>query len=271
MIVKKFKYRNWIDQLLSQGKNCFTLEDFSQNFEIKNLKTRKKIINRLIKSKQIVSVYKGFYIILTPEYRSKEMIPPFLFIDQLMKFLNREYYVGLLNAASIYGSAHYQPQEFFVITEYPKLRTTIKNGIKINYISKKSIPNLFIEKHKTQSGYINVSNPELTSVDLIQYEELIGGLNRAVNVILDLINDWKIENLNSQFIRSFKVSTIQRLGFLVDKIIMNKNISDILYNLSKSEKLRFQKIPLKYTNSIKDCEYDEKWKILINTKIILDS
>jgi hypothetical protein len=49
-----------------------------------------------------------------------------------MKYLGREYYVGLLNAAALHGSAHQQPQEFTVITNTSNLRNTLKKGIKIN-------------------------------------------------------------------------------------------------------------------------------------------
>ncbi|NGM73129.1 hypothetical protein G5B32_07720 [Sphingobacterium sp. SGL-16] len=67
-----------------------------------------------------------------------------------MKFLERPYYAGLLNAASFHGAAHQQPQEFFVFTNFPTLRPTSKKGIKINYISKsKSLPHsLRKEKRK---------------------------------------------------------------------------------------------------------------------------
>jgi hypothetical protein len=61
-----------------------------------------------------------------------------------MKFLKRPYYVGLLNAAAFYGAAHQQPQEYFVFTNFPPLRPTSKRGIKINYISKREVPALFL-------------------------------------------------------------------------------------------------------------------------------
>ncbi|MFT4155529.1 type IV toxin-antitoxin system AbiEi family antitoxin domain-containing protein, partial [Parafilimonas sp.] len=138
-------------------------------------------MDRLSEKEKIVSVFKGYYVIVSPQYFSKGILPFALFIDGLMKFLERKYYVGLLNAAALHGAAHQQPQEYFVVTEYPVLRPTNKKGIKINYISTRQLPPAtLIEKKKTETGYINVSNPVLTAIDLVNYEKRIGGLSRAV-------------------------------------------------------------------------------------------
>jgi hypothetical protein len=95
-----------------------------------------------------------------------------MFLDGLMKFLQRHHYVGLLNAAALHGASHQQPQEYFVLTGYPVLRSTNKKGVKINYISTRLFPpGILLEKRKTETGYINVSNPILTGLDLVNFEK----------------------------------------------------------------------------------------------------
>ncbi|MET0637788.1 MAG: type IV toxin-antitoxin system AbiEi family antitoxin [Chitinophagaceae bacterium] len=54
-----------------------------------------------------------------------------------MNSLNKKYYVGLLSAAALYGAAHQQPMEFFVITEKPALRNIKSKKLKINFYVKK--------------------------------------------------------------------------------------------------------------------------------------
>ena len=80
----------------------------------------------------------GFYVIVSPEYGFKGVVPPTEYIDQLMKYLGREYYVGLLNAAAFQGAAYQQPQIFSVIVNTDNLRGKVKKGVKINFIAKKT-------------------------------------------------------------------------------------------------------------------------------------
>jgi len=54
-----------------------------------------------------------------------------------MKFLNRPYYVSTLSAAALFCAAHQAPQEFFVITGYPVMRSTAKKGIKIRALDQR--------------------------------------------------------------------------------------------------------------------------------------
>ena len=55
-----------------------------------------------------------------------------------MKYLEKDYYVGLLNAAAYYGAAHQQPQTYSIITKSPALRSINTVNQKINLYIKKS-------------------------------------------------------------------------------------------------------------------------------------
>ncbi|MEF8985500.1 MAG: type IV toxin-antitoxin system AbiEi family antitoxin [Bacteroidales bacterium] len=68
---------------------------------------------------------------MPPEYSSRGVLPPVLFIHQLMQYIGKSYYIGLLSAAALHGAAHQQPQEFFVVTS-SKQAPTKKKGLKIN-------------------------------------------------------------------------------------------------------------------------------------------
>ena len=100
---------------------------------------RRSALKRLSKKGKIVSIHKGFYLIISAPYANRGILPPALFMDSLMNFLKRPYYVGLLSAAALYGAAHQQPQEYFVVTDFPVLRPAHKKGLKVNFISKKNI------------------------------------------------------------------------------------------------------------------------------------
>jgi len=75
---------------------------------------------------EIAQIRQGFYVIIPPEYSKQGIIPPYLYIDDLMKSLDKPYYVGLLSAAALYGAAHQQPTGYTVITQSPAPRSIDK-------------------------------------------------------------------------------------------------------------------------------------------------
>lgn len=261
---------NWIEKQQSKGRMSFALEELRNDFKNDTETALKQLLERLVTNKKIVSIFKGYYVIVPPQYSAKGILPPTLFIDGLMKHLKRNYYIGLLNAGALHGAGHQQPQEYFVITEYPVLRPTNKRGIKINYISTKQLPpETLLEKKKTETGYINVSNPILTAVDLINYEKRIGGLNRAVTVINELLENVKQKDITHELVAYANATTLQRFGFILEEILSKQNLADKLFSLCKKTDIKFYQIPLKASGVFRQTQQpkNEKWKIIINTDI----
>lgn len=198
------------------------------------------------------------------------MLPPALFIDGLMKYLKRPYYVGLLNAAAYHGAAHQQPQEFFVITTLPALRPTVRHGIKINYISKKLINDELIENRKVETGYLRISSPALTATDLVQFERRCGGLNRVATVLNELTEAIKPEMFSPLLINEASTYCIQRLGYLLDQHVNRKDLATALYEESQKAGLQFYRVQLKASAPDKGFSSDNKWKVIANTEIEID-
>ena len=109
------------------------------------------------------------------------MLPPYLFIDDLMKSLNKPYYVALLSAAALYGAAHQQPMEYFVIAETPAPLSINNKKIKSLIFLEKLMGTRRYSSETTDAGYLNVSSPELTALDLVAYVDKIG-MNRTVTI-----------------------------------------------------------------------------------------
>jgi predicted transcriptional regulator of viral defense system len=260
----------WIDNHLSRGKNSFSLNEVRKAFPNDSEAALKLKLTRLSKKGKIISIHKGFYLIISHQYAVRGILPPALFIDGLMKFIEKPYYVGLLNAAAFHGAAHQQPQEFYVFTDFPVLRPTKKKGIKINYISKKDIPQSLLEKRKTETGYLTISSPELTAADLVQFEKRIGGLNRAATVLNELSEVIKPDEIKENFFKEIPVTIVQRLGYLLDKVLDHKTIADYLFEQSQKINLNFFRIPLKTSSRTKGFSSDDKWKVIVNTEIEID-
>ena len=265
----KSSITDWVEHLAARGRHSFSLTEVRDIFRDDTEAAIKLKLTRLAGKRKIISIHKGYYLIITPPYRSKGILPPPLFIDGLMKFLGRPYYVGLLNAASFHGAAHQQPQEYFVFTDFPALRPTSKKGVKVNYISKKKVSTLFLEKRKTETGFINVSNPALTAIDLVQFDKRIGGLERTATVLNELAEAIKPEQITEHLLEEAPVTVIQRLGFLLE-VVLQKDVGKDLYDMSKKAKLEFFRIPLKTSAPMGGFSSHERWKIIVISEIEIE-
>jgi hypothetical protein len=110
----------------------------------------------------------------------------------------------------------------------------------------------------------------LTAIDLIKYEKKIGGLNRATMVINELLATVKRNEVNEAIINYSTVSSLQRLGFILDEILNKKEIADKIFSLCTMKGIKFYVIPLKASGQKKVEVINEKWKLIINENIELD-
>lgn len=264
------RLESWVELQLSMGRFGFALDTLRQSFAEQSVTAIKFALKRLVDKGKIISIFKGYYLIIPPQYVSKGILPPAIFLDRFMRYLERPYYLALLNAAAYHGASHQQPQEFFVVTNFPVLRHTLKKGMKLNYISKKEIPEELLEPRKTESGYLKISNPVLTATDLIQFEKRMGGINRVATVLSELTEVIKPEDFNESIIANVPVTALQRLGYILDKIIENKVLADALFLALERVGTKLFRIPLKASAPQKGFSSDERWKIIINIKIELD-
>lgn len=108
----EIKIHGWIENLQSQGKFAFSLAFVQEQLPRFSNIAIKSSLNRLTKKGTIISIHKGYYLIIPPQYKSKGVLPPALYLDAFMRELNRPYYLALINAAAYHGASHQQPQEF---------------------------------------------------------------------------------------------------------------------------------------------------------------
>jgi predicted transcriptional regulator of viral defense system len=264
------RLESWIEKQLSIGKFGFSLDTLRQTFHEQSDTAIKFALKRLVDKGKIISIYKGYYLIIPAQYLNRGILPPNMFLDAFMNFLKRPYYAALLNAATFHEASNQQPQEYFVITNFPVLRTTQKKGIKINYLSVKTIPENFIEKRKTETGYLNISKPFLTATDLVKFEKRVGGINRVAAVLNELCEVIKPDDFNDEIVEFVPVTVLQRLGCILDKVLGNKELADVLFQILERAGVQLFRIPLKASLPIKGFSSDERWKVIINTEIELD-
>ncbi|MCK4346790.1 MAG: type IV toxin-antitoxin system AbiEi family antitoxin [Bacteroidales bacterium] len=264
---QKFKKTSeFIKDLQKKGRYTFSLEECLENVP-KQPVAVKRDLDRLKKNEEILSIWKGFYLIVTLEYATRGIMPAILFIDSLMKHLDKDYYVGLLSAAAQHGASHQQPQEFFVIIKKPPIRPLQKKGLRINFIVKNNWPLKGIETQKTSTGFVQVSSPELTALDLTIYVKRIGGFNRLAVILNELTDEMDVKRLLNVISGKQQITSLQRLGYILDRILEKHELSEAFYEYMKKQKAVY--ISLQAGKEFDQAKRDSKWKIIPNVEIDL--
>ncbi len=258
-----YKYiEDYLKEIQASGRIAVTLDELNNKFNISK-KAILQNIYRLKKKNLLAQVRKGFYVIITPEYSKRGMAPYTQFIADLMAFLKREYYVGLFSAAALHGAGHQQPMEFQVIIKKPPLRSVKNKKLKISFFTTENWHQDQIIEKKTEAGYLNVSSPELTAFDLINHSRKIGGLNRIVPILEDLV-----EHMNASVIgrvaKSQKTPNIQRLGYILEEL-GNHSMAETLYR--SFEKKNHRKVLLSLAHKKKTGKVNKKWSVVLNTDL----
>ncbi len=263
--------KEWIIKLQQNGKLYFSVEQVTEAFPNLQATGIRSALTRLSAKNSIVSVWKGFYVIVPVSYTNNGILPPIMYIDHLMKHIQRPYYVGLLNAAAFYGAALQQPQSFSIIIQYPTLRDNNKKNVRLQFVARRNFPSDdLIETRKTQTGYVRISSPVLTATDIIQYEKEIGGLNRACTILNDLTELLDFTKMPESLFYTVSTATIQRLGYLLENVVESPELANQLYDKATQANCKFQTIPLKAGKPVQEKVIDRKWKIIINTDIEID-
>ena len=207
-------FGSYLTELLSKGQGYFSAAQALDALSI----TKGALLKAAEKQQKrgnLISPRRGFYVIVSPEYRAMGAPEPSWYIDALMAHEKRPYYVGLLKAAELHGAAHQAVMEFQVVTDkqMPRIRAG-RSSIIFYYRKDLRAVEKGLQRYKTKTGTMQISGPELTALDLVRYPHAAGGLHHIATVLSDLglrIDPQKLALLSNAFERSVG----QRLGFLL--------------------------------------------------------
>jgi predicted transcriptional regulator of viral defense system len=264
--MKRDAIHGFIDALQAEGQYYFIkqelLEKIGQDETLVN-----RALLRLQAKKRILLVRRGFYVIIPLEFRRTGVLPPEWFIQDLAAFMKVEYYVGLLTAAAIWGASHQKAQEFHVLT--PRQFRLIHGGtLRIRFFRKINFPDsAFLTSQKTETGFMKVSSPELTALDLVRYSKATGGLNLVTIALAELGENIERHALLSVARKERSLALLQRLGFILDRVGFGSRTSDLAGLLRDKAKL-----PVLLDPSLPraDSRLNRKWDVFENFKIEAD-
>lgn len=255
---------NIIDEFSANGRFSFTLKDVA-DYRASSPAAIKAALGRLLKKRHIAMPYRGFYVIVPPEYRAIGCLPAEQFVDELMKHLAEPYYVGLLSAAEYYGAAHQKPQVFQVVVS--KTHRRIQCGkVPVEFIYRKNITDIPTQRRNTPSGTMRLSTPEVTALDLVGYEKRSGGLSNVLTILSELAE--KIDAMRLlEATAFFPTAWVQRLGYLLERLGEDEEASILAAYIREKGPVR---IPLVPGFTKKGSKSSGRWKLLINSPLEAD-
>lgn len=262
--------RHWVDDLPKMGRLAFSLDDVKKQFPDLKSSNVRNTLHRLISAGKIFSVWRGFYAVVLPDYGLSGDVPAVEYIDQLMTHLKADYYVALLSAASYQGASHQSPQVFQVMCSR-HLRSKNVCGTRLEFAYKNKVPDSCIEQKTVRSGTIDVSAPALTAIDLVGYPSRSGGINSVASVLAELAASIDFGILDDELLRSEPMSTVQRMGYLLEAVIGEKELADALYGRCEEAGLRFNRAELVPGWQQDKTGYDGRWEIVANYDVEVEA
>jgi transcriptional regulator with AbiEi antitoxin domain of type IV toxin-antitoxin system len=132
----------------------------------------------------------------------------------LSKTLGIPYYVALLSAAETYGSSPYAVMVTQVMV--PERRRPITVGQhEVVFYTRLRIDRIPTRWHETSDGRFKVGTPELTALELVEREAMVGGMTRVRAVLHRLLNVCTPQGLLHALESLQEVPSAQRLGALL--------------------------------------------------------
>ena len=202
-----------------RGQVTFTLEEIR---EATGLSARSVVteLQRQVAHGRIAIPYRGFYVVVPPQYALKGIVPPTYYIHELMKAVGKPYYLCLLSAAAFHGAAHQRAMQTQVMTIAPRIKVSGMNK-QLDWNYRQRIPSELLLSRNTEIGVVLYSSPELTAVDLVQFAGHVGGFQRAATVLSELVDALDMSRMEPVFPYTSS-ATLQRLGYLLDVVLKRK-------------------------------------------------
>lgn len=252
------------DWLIARGRHFVTTEEVADLVGVEPSVVSVSL-QRAREANKIVSVTKGGWVPVPPEYRDAGAPPPLHYIDPLMRHLGHAYYVGLLSAARLHGASHQVPMVLQVVTP-ALLRDRRIGSNRLEFIRRSSASRRPTVQRNVPTGRITVATPEVTVFDLVEAPSSGAGLGNVATVIGDLLQEGTIDtDALAEAAADYPSAVAQRTGYLVERMAsevgasiqldwLEKLVAGATYTVLDPQRPR-------------EGEHDRRWRVIVNTDI----
>lgn len=261
--------RKWVHEMEIRGKTMFSLDDVRGVFPNVAPQVLLNALSRLKRDKVLYSPCNSFYVILPPQYFLRGAVPPYYFMDALMRALGRQYYFGLLSAATLWGAAHQRAQIDFVVTTPPRLSSGNDARCGVRWLFKGEMPTEFLCDKNGEAGPVIYSNAELTALDLVSFEHHAGGLSAVASILAELLESTNFVGAAQGVFRHCDRAAIQRLGFIVECVLHDDRQGAAIFREWRECAQSDHTVALSPRRAAVG-ERNARWKVIINSDVEVD-
>jgi predicted transcriptional regulator of viral defense system len=251
----------YIDDLLARGRSTFTTDAAVEALGVSVPAARAAV--RRLKEKGIVAApYRGFHVILPPQYRQLGCRPAEEFVPDLMAHLGEPYYAALLTAARYHGAGHQAPMVFQVVVPSPR-RSLECGEVRVDFVARRDMGETPVVERNTATGVLRVASAEATALEVVGYPQHCGYLDNVATVLGELAEVLDAAKLAAEARRS-PLAWVQRLGFLLDLV----EASELAAHLDAvvEERDAFP-VALASWKEMAGAPRDGRWKVAVNIAV----
>jgi len=254
----------YIDGLAARGRYHFTTAEAVAALSSSPIAVR-AAIRRLRKKGRVAMPFRGFHLIVPPEYRALGCLPADQFVPQLMEHLGLAYYAGLLFAASLHGAAHQAPMVFqaIVADNRPEIRC---GRVHAEFVARRNVSEIPTVQRNTSRTILRISTPEATAFDLVGYPGHAGSLSNVATILSVLAENLDARKLLAETAHS-PLPWTQRLGYLLDRVEAATLATPLAEHVAVRAK---EYVPLRPSKSITRASRDSRWRLLVNEGVEAD-
>lgn len=214
------------DWLLAHGRTSVTTAEASALLGIPPEQVRVRL-RQPVQDRRLFTPSRGLWIPVPPEFRTWGVTPATYFLDDLMRHLSREYHVGWLSAAELWGAAHQRPQITQVAVDRP-LADLDLGRVRLRYYRRSRLTVRPRVRRLQPSGHIWVSSIELTAFDLADHPDRGGGVSNVATVLFELAEEATLAGeVLAQLAAEFPGATPRRLGYLLERVGAAVDLADL--------------------------------------------
>ena len=126
------------------------------------------------------------FLVVPPEHRLRGAPPAAYWLADYFRLRQKPYYVGLLSAAALHGSAQQAVQLTQVLTTTPT-RAVEVGSVRVEFHVKESLLDTPLTPIRGLAAPLAVSSPEATALDLLAFQRCVGGVVRAAEVVAGML------------------------------------------------------------------------------------